>query len=230
MRVIHPIYKNGEAVKQATVTTRDLNRLSEFFIATFPQMDHHEQVLACTIYQQLALGKPLSLERLAEILEQAVEAIKQKLAQWGSVFYNNSGEIIGFLGMTVDETHHRLQINGITSYAWCAWDTLFIPKLVGATAQVTSCCAATNEPITLTVTPRGVHSAPADIWVSFLLPDEKAVQESVTTSFCCHVRFFSSKATGEAWTNQHEGTFLLTLDEAFEIGKQVNAARYTDIL
>jgi len=193
-------------------------------------MSRNEQLLACTIYQQLALGRARSLERLAEILEQAVEIIQQKLAQWGSVFYNNSGEIIGFLGITVDETHHRMQINSITSYAWCAWDTLFIPELVGTTAQVTSFCAATNNPITLTVTPQGVHSAPADIWLSFLLPDEKTVQENLTTSFCSHVRFFSSKAAGEAWTGQHESTFLLTLDDASNIGKQVNAARYADAL
>jgi len=228
MPVTHRICESLTNMNPAAA--HDLDKLSDFFVETFPQMNRDEQVLARTIYQQLALGNPLSLERLAEILEQAVEVIQQKLAQWGSVFYNNSGEINGFLGITVDERHHRMQINGITSYAWCAWDTLFIPELVGATAQVTSSCAATNEPITLTVTPQGVHSAPTDIWVSFLLPDEKAVQENVTTSFCCHVRFFSSKAVGEAWTDQHEGTFLLTLDETFKIGKKVNAARYKDIL
>lgn len=188
-------------------------------------------MLARTVYQQLAQGKPLSLEKLAGILEQAVEAIKQKLAQWGSVFYNDTGEIIGFLGIAVDETHHHLQMNGITSYAWCAWDTLFIPELVGATALVTSSCATTpNETITLTVTPQGIRSAQPDIWLSFLLPDKKSVQENVTTSFCCYVRFFSSRTAGETWIAQNEGTFLLTLDDAFKVGKKVNAARYADVL
>ncbi len=194
-------------------------------------MNREEQVLARTIYQQLAQGKPLSLEKLAGILEQAVEAIKQKLAQWGSVFYKDTGEIIGFLGIAVDETHHRLQMNGVTSYAWCAWDTLFIPELVGATALVTSSCATTpNETITLTVAPQGISSAQPDIWLSFLLPDEKSVRENVTTRFCCYVRFFSSRAAGETWTTQNEGTFLLTLDDAFKVGKKVNAARYADVL
>lgn len=213
----------------ATIT-QDLNRLSDFFIAIFPQMNREDQVLARTIYQQLAQGKPLSLEMLAGILEQAVEIIKQKLAEWGSVFYNDTGEIIGFLGISVDETHHRMRMNDIMSYAWCAWDTLFIPELVGATAQVTSSCATSNETITLTVTPQGIRSAPADIWVSFLLPDEKAVQENVTTSFCCYVHFFSSRAEGETWTDQNEGTFVLTLYDAFKVGRQVNAARYADVL
>lgn len=228
MRATHRIFKPVNNMN--TATTHDTEKLSDFFIDAFPKMNREEQLLARTIYQQLARGKPLPLKSLEGMLNQAVEVIKQKLTQWGSVFYNNTGEIIGFLAITVDETHHRMQINGITSYAWCAWDTLFIPELVGATAQVTSSCATTNEPITLTVTPQGIRSAQPDVWLSFLLPDEKAVQENVTTSFCCHVHFFSSRAAGEAWTAQNEGTFLLTLDDAFKVGKKVNAARYADTL
>lgn len=228
MRATPRIFKPVNNMDAAT--THDLENLSAFFVETFSKMNREEQLLARTIYQQLAQGKPLPLKSLAGTLNQAVEVIKQKFTQWGSVFYNNSGEIIGFLGMTVDETQHRMQINSKTSYAWCAWDTLFIPELVGATAQVTSSCATTNKSITLTVTPQGVRSAPADIWLSFLLPDEKAVQENVTTSFCCHVRFFNSKAAGKTWTAQNEGTFLLTLDDAFKVGKKVNATRYADTL
>ena len=125
---------------------------------------------------------------------------------------------------------NHMQFNGNTSYAWCAWDTLFIPELVGATAQITSACTTTDKVISMMVTGRGVHSDQTDIWLSFLLPDEKAIEEDVTTNFCHFVHFFSSKTAGETWTAQNEGTFLLTLDDAFNVGKKVNAARYTDIL
>jgi len=164
------------------------------------------------------------------MLNQTVVVIKHKLDQWTSVIYNNTGEITSFLGITVNETHHRMHINGKTSFTWCAWDTLFIPELVDATAEVRSSCTTTNKSITLTVTPKGVRSTPADIWVSFLLPDKKAIKENVTTSFCCHVRFFCSRAAGEIWAAQNDGTFLLSLDDAFNIGKKVNAARYADTL
>ncbi len=211
-------------------TTHDLDRLSDFFVATFPHMNRNEQVLARTIYQQLALGKPLSLEQLSGMTEQAAGTVKEALENWGGTFYNDDGNIIGFWGIAIGETPHRMQINGISSYTWCAWDTLFIPELVGAAAQVSATCTTTGKTISLTVTPQGVHSTRSDIWLSFLLPDDNAVQENVTTSFCCFVHFFSSKAAGEAWTTQHEDTFLLSLDEAFKIGKKVNAARYADVL
>jgi len=61
-------------------TTHDLDRLSEFFVETFPQMDRGEQVMARTIYQQLALGESLSLERLAGMLDQAVDTIEEKFS------------------------------------------------------------------------------------------------------------------------------------------------------
>lgn len=229
-RAIHLIYEIVETMKQTAATTHDLNQLSEFFITTFPRMDRSEQALARAIYQQLALGEPLSLERLGEVLHQAVNTLKETLARWGGIFYNDDGAIIGFWGIAVEAMRHRMQFNGKTSYAWCALDTLFIPELVGSTAEVSSTSATTDKPITLTVTPQGIDSEQTDTWVSFLLPDEKAVEEDVTTSFCHFVYFFQSRAAGETWIAKHPGTFLLSIDEAFKVGKKVNAARYRDVL
>jgi len=210
--------------------THDLDKISDFFIAAFPKMDHTEQVLARTVYQQLSLGEPLHQEHLAELLEQAPDTVREKLKKWGSVFYNEANDIIGFLGITVNETPHHMLMNEKKCYAWCAWDTLFIPELIGATVQITSVCATTNEIIILTVSPQSIHPTQTDIWVSFLLPDKKSVQENVSTSFCHFVHFFNSKEAGETWTNQHNNIFLLSLNEAFEVGKKVNAARFSTVL
>jgi len=229
MRATRHICRPMRKMNRVT-STHDLDRLSDFFVATFPQMNRNEQVLARTIYQQLALGEPLSLGRLAGIVGQVPRTIKERLEKWGDTFYNDAGDIIGFRGISIGKKPHRIQINNIISYTWCAWDTLFIPELVGATAQVTSICTTTDKTISLTVAPQGVHSTQSDIWLSFLLPDEKSVQKNVTTSFCCFVHFFSSKAAGETWTFQNKSTFLLSLDDAFKVGKKVNAARYANVL
>lgn len=210
--------------------THDLDRLSEFFIDTFPQMDRGEQVLARTIYQQLALGEPLPLERLARMTDQAIHTIKEAFEKWGGTFYNHGGDIIGFWGISIGKTPHRMKMNDINNYAWCAWDTLFIPELVGATAQISATCTTTKEAMSLTITPQWVRSDKTNTRLSFLLPDEKAVQKNVATSFCHFVHFFISKKAGETWTAQNKSTFLLTLDEAFKVGKKVNAARYADVL
>jgi len=44
------------------------------------------------------------------------------------------------------------------------------------------------------------------------------------------VYFFRSFKDGEAWISRHDGTFLLSLEEAFKVGQLVNAARYKGAL
>ncbi len=45
----------------------------------------------------------------------------------------------------------------------------------------------------------------------------------VMASFCHHIFFLESPETGAEWAAQHgEGTFLVTLEEAFALGKQLN--------
>jgi len=211
-------------------TPKDLSQLSRFFIHTFPEMNPREQRLARTLYQLLALGEAVSLTRLAEQLDQPRDCIKTTLDQWGGIFYNDANEVIGFWGIAVGEMRHRMVMAGKMSYAWCAWDTLFIPELVGTTANISSLCATTEQTIKLTVTPEGIRDFDPNTRVSFLLPDEEKVNEDLTSNFCHFVYFFASPEAGKQWTAQHEGTFLLTVDEAYEVGKQVNATRYRDVL
>ncbi len=50
-------------------------------------------------------------------------------------------------------------------------------------------------------------------------------------SFCHHIFFFASAEAGSAWAAKHEGdTLLLTLEEAFALGKRFNAVQFGDEL
>ena len=114
---------------------------------------------------------------------------------------------------------------------WCAWDTLFIPELLNATVTVSSACGETDDVVKLTVSPSGIQSVePVDAVVSFLIPDEDELRENVTASFCHFVYFFRSREDGEAWVSEHDGTFLLSLEEAFTVGQKMNAARFNETL
>ena len=52
----------------------------------------------------------------------------------------------------------------------------------------------------------------------------------VIESFCHFVHFFSSRDAGETWTAEHDGTFLLSLEEAFELGRMVNARNFPSVV
>jgi alkylmercury lyase len=121
--------------------------------------------------------------------------------------------------------HHRIHLDGRELSTWCAWDTLFLPEPLGGTARVTSRCPVTGEEISLTVNrsgPTDVH--PADAVVSFLVP-ETAFDENVIQSFCRFVHFFASPQAGERWIAEHPGTFLLSVADAFELGRRTNQRR-----
>jgi alkylmercury lyase len=148
------------------------------------------------------------------------------------VFFDELGRVIGFWGLTVAELAptHRLEVNGRSLFAWCAWDTLFLPGLLSAPAHVTSTCPTTGETISLDVTPeRVVTSSHGGAVVSFLLP-ERGFDADVLQAFCHFVHFFASPAAGEAWSARHPGTFLLSLDDAFELGRLVNGLNFPDTI
>ena len=58
--------------------------------------------------------------------------------------------------------------------------------------------------------------------LSFLRPDQPW-DNNVMTSFCHHVRHFTSPATGQRWTAGHPGTFVLSLDDAAELARRHTA-------
>ena len=89
--------------------------------------------------------------------------------------------------------------------------------------------AVTGELITLEATADGVTSPSPDVVVSFVDPEVCDVEgNQIIWSFCHHILFLSSR---EAWvTEQGDGTYLLSLQEAFELGRTCNALRYGSAL
>jgi alkylmercury lyase len=124
-----------------------------------------------------------------------------------------------------------MTIDGQRLSAWCAWDTLFLPQLLGKKTTVESSSPSSGVAVHLTVTPEGEeHLNPAGAQMSFLLPDAVAVQKDILGSFCCFVHFFPTREIGETWVAQHVGTFLLSIEEGFAVAQRKNMAQYGDIL
>ena len=71
-----------------------------------------------------------------------------------------------------------------TLYAWCAWDTLFMPELLGETMRVESQCPETQRNIYLTASPHGVSALdPPGMVMSLLTPEATRVRENVVAHF-----------------------------------------------
>jgi alkylmercury lyase len=192
----------------------------------FPALDELDQQLSLAIYRKLARGAPVGLKDLfSELGMDATEGVRRMRA-WPGVYYDGEQRVIGYWGLSLSSTRHRLRISGRELFAWCAWDTLFLPAVLGTRIEVTSTCRGTGEAVHLSVSPTAVESAePPGLAVSFVVPSGEAVRADVVTSFCHHVHFFTSENA-----EKHPEAFLLSLPEAFEVGRLLNRRRYSRML
>ncbi len=190
--------------------------------------------LAVELYHRLARNEPVPLGSLGAALGVPIETITalledEQLKGW--VFYDDEGRVIGFRGLAVREMSHRFEVDGQDLYTWCALDSLFIPEMLGTSARVESRDPHTGTVIKLTVSPDGVEFVePAAAVMSILIVDPEVLKTEPTkimASFCHHIFFLESPETGAEWVAQHgEGTFLVTIDEGFALGKRLNSAQF----
>jgi alkylmercury lyase len=208
------------------------DRLESLATAVATAAPDFDERIALQVYRRLAEGSPAPASDVAERAGAVAERVEELLSSWPGVYLNQDNEVIGFWGLTITKLSptHRLEVEGRNLFAWCAWDTLFLPGILDATARVESACPTTGETISLVVSPAGVveTSHPGAV-VTFLTPD-RDFDADVIQGFCHFVHFFASREAGEAWTAEHPGTFLLSLDDAFELGRRVNALNFPSAL
>lgn len=184
-----------------------------------PALDDRERVLAREIYRLLALGEPASVDDIGMRTGADREWIEARLDRWSGVFRDERGRIVAFWGLALPEMDHRFEVDGKTLYTWCAWDPLFIAPLLETSARVTSTCPVTGSKITLTVGPDGVSDLdPPEAILSFLEPSSDW-EDDVIEKFCHYILLFADRDAGERWTSEHPGTFLLSIEEGFELGR-----------
>lgn len=208
-----------------------LDALAEAVAKAEPDFDGPARRVAVATYRRLGEGTPAPVTEIAERAGESVELTEQLLGSWPGVFRAGGGGVVGFWGLTISELvpTHAIEVEGRRLFAWCAWDTLFLPGILGAEAHVESTCPVTKATISLVVHPDGVaQTSHSGAVVSFLLPSTD-FDADVIQSFCHFVHFFASREAGESWTAEHPGTFLLSLGDAFELGRLVNARNFPSL-
>ncbi len=218
----------------ATPSKLNLDELAASIVRCFPSLNLIEQRLSLDLYRLLADGQPVPRTALAKRLEISLETVNRILDGWPGVFSDAEKRIVGYWGLSIPGAYsspHTLRTNGGTLSAWCAWDTLFLPQLLGHTAEIESASPGGAGIVRLTITPQRVERVePVGTQMSVLVPDPQAVQENVVTSFCHFVHFFPSRQAAESWTAKHAGTFLLSIHEAHVLARLKNQAQYHEVL
>jgi len=210
-----------------------LSALASELLARLPTMTAEERRLGLEVYRQLARGEPVLRFSLAEALDVPTHDVDELLGHPNLrclTYMDNNGQIVGFGGLAVREMPHRFRIDGRTLYTWCAWDSLFLPGILDQEADVDSPVPGSTARVRLRVAPDGVKDIqPPSTVMSFLLPNAQAFQADVLkamASFCHYIFFFRNRENAAAWARSHPDTTVISVSEAFELGRLMVAARW----
>ena len=135
------------------------------------------------------------------------------------------GNIVGIFGLSQKDHPHRFTVNHQLLSTWCAWDALFLPPLLGQTAEVESTCPVTKARICARISPERVEEIhPGESVLTIALPKFRGEKlesaEMIWESFCCLVHFFVSRESAAEWirANNHDLS-VLSVEDGFELGR-----------
>ncbi len=199
----------------------------------FPCSDLFSQRVLLTLYRLVAKGDPITLERLGgavgadrDLVMEAIGAVPPSRLQ-----YDEAGSIIAFAGLSQVPANHRFMFGGLELFTWCAFDGLFLPELLDGTAGISSICPVTESEIRVTASKYGLEVIEPDGAVmSFVMPDHGSCCADMRGTFCNHVNFLASRQAGEIWLEHNAKAVILSLDEAFVLGRISNQATFKDAL
>jgi alkylmercury lyase len=203
------------------MTTRTTTvELAESLESALQLVNDEDRRNALTLTRLLGEGEPVEAERLAAALGRSGPDVAKALAEIPGIYRDARERVVGSWGLSVFETPHRLRVEGRELYAWCAWDSLFLPVVLGEEVEVESTCPTTGTRITLAVSRESVSDvSPPTAVMSFLRPGEEGFSGDVIRSFCHFVHFFASPEAARTWTAEHEGTFQISIADGFELGR-----------
>jgi alkylmercury lyase len=215
----------------STPTAPTVDQLAGEIIETTSRLDETSQRIGVALIRCLARGVPVAAGVLAGEAGLPEAEVTGRLDRMPWVYRDEAGRVAGYFGITVAEMgKHRLHLDGHTVSAWCAWDTLFLPDVIGRTVQVTSRTPDHDDPISLTVTPDGLRDVtPPGTVVTFVSPKADFIDDPIA-NFCHYVHFFPSAESAAGWTAQHPGTFAVSLAEAYQLAEVLTQTVFGNIV
>jgi alkylmercury lyase len=195
----------------------------EQLLELLPNLNVEERQISKFLYQKLSLGRPVSIESIADEFHKSIQEIQVLLKQMAYVEYSATGEISAYRGVTLNQTRHYLFHNNFKIYTWCAFDTLFLADLLVEPVSIASNCPTCGKRIAFDVNDRNITSSKeSDTVMSFIIPDKVDYCENLQNAFCCKVHFFCNQQCGSEWVNlSHEISFF-DLAESLVIAQERN--------
>ncbi|MFQ5942417.1 MAG: organomercurial lyase [Anaerolineales bacterium] len=189
------------------------------------------------VLRSIAAENPITTQEFADQTGRTLKESKVLFRQMrlSGTDFDEEGRLIGN-ALTARPTRNLLLVNGRTLYAWCALDTLFLPGLLGETAEVQSLSPASGEAIRLTVSPSGVEDYdPTTTVLSVVVPGmsracEPGQQGGADGAICSSMHFFATRREAEDYLGADTDVSILTVEQASELAQQAWVRPYRSAL
>jgi alkylmercury lyase len=172
--------------------------------------------------QALAKGNPVSPDELASIWGLPLEQVQLILAgavEAGRAEIDARGNLVGGV-LSLNPTAHRISMDGNQLYAWCAYDAIYAPGVVGKSAHIESQDPVTGEPVEATITPEGVADVrPKDAVVS-VVGGKTDMRGGPQSPRCTQMLFFGSRESANQWLQGRTDVAILTVEEVFDLAEE----------
>jgi alkylmercury lyase len=171
-------------------------------------------------FDRLRTGHPARVSDLAATLHiepSTVEAAAADLASAGLLEQDPSGDVVGANGLTLLATRHRLVLDGVELYTWCALDAIGIPAALGVDADLTTTCGWCERARRVHVE-SGVPFADAAV-VLWLPPSACA---NLRDEFCSLANLFCDRDHLESWRRSAGGPGgeARTVEQVADLGRE----------
>ena len=176
----------------------------------------HQDIL----YSLVRHGHPLSKKELEKILDESqVEDGLAILNQADLIVLDKKDKLpLGAYPVTIEQTSHKIMVNGNSIYAMCALDAVSVAPMFDVEVKIISHCHASQIPISIYMLGHNIlESKPSvDILVGirWQIPSNVAAH-----SICTEMVFLKDRKTAESWQQiDSENISLFTLAEAVKFG------------
>lgn len=173
--------------------------------------------VATATYRLLARGHAVEPRQIGAFAGVPLERVEEVLQQWGGTRRDADGRVVAFGGLDLEPTAHRMTVRGSQLHTWCAWDTFFVPLILGAEATVES-RSPDGATVSLTVDANGVRDVRPETAVLSLVAPPEAGSSEIRDRFCNRVLLFPDEDAGRRWAGVDGDIRLVSVQEGARLG------------
>ncbi len=152
-----------------------------------------------TAFTRLRRGQRVPVAVLAGDTGQPLDAVRAALSELvtaGTATLNGDEDVVAVGGLSAVPAGHRLRLDGIDLWTWCAFDAIGIPAALGLDGLAGTRCPDCDADIEVAL-PQG--RPPADSAVVGWLPDRPCT--NVQADFCPEANLFCTSEHLARWQN-----------------------------